>query len=58
LAKNLEWMDRLNELRRVPAHGFQRNYHVEDFEFLDWIYDEFKKRVEESRRKEEPVKVY
>lgn len=42
--QSLEWMERINVLRRVPGHGYQRNYRVEDFKFLEWIYEEFKKR--------------
>ena len=31
LNKHTAWMDRINELRRVAAHGFGREYKVEDF---------------------------
>lgn len=41
LAKNLKWMDRVNELRRIAAHPTEgRKYSLEDFEFLDWITEE------------------
>lgn len=37
-AKNIEWMERINELRRIPAHASdKRNYKAEDFPFLDRI---------------------
>jgi DGQHR domain-containing protein len=36
-AKNLKWMDRLNELRRVVAHPHKRAFKSEDLEFLEWI---------------------
>ncbi|CAN5691117.1 hypothetical protein BH10ACI4_BH10ACI4_34610 [soil metagenome] len=45
-AKNLKWMERINELRRIPAHpAKERKYKVEDFEYIDFIYDEFTKRL-------------
>lgn len=46
LNKNTAWMDRINELRRVPGHSFEREYKVEDFEFLDWICDKLRKNIE------------
>jgi DGQHR domain-containing protein len=45
-AKNLKWMTRINELRRIPAHPTkERAFTVEDFEYLDWISAEFERRV-------------
>jgi DNA sulfur modification protein DndB len=45
-AKNLKWMERVNELRRIPAHpAKERKYRVEDFEYIDFIYDEFSQRL-------------
>ena len=45
-AKNLKWMERINELRRIPAHpAKERKYKVEDFEYIDFIYDAFTKRL-------------
>jgi hypothetical protein len=45
-AKNLKWMERVNELRRIPAHpAKERKYKVEDFEYIDFIYDEFTRRL-------------
>ncbi len=42
IAKNLKWMDRINELRRIPAHATEkRSYKMADFEYLDFVYDEF-----------------
>ena len=36
-AKNLKWMERVNELRRIPAHpAKERKYKVEDFEYIDF----------------------
>jgi len=52
LNKNTAWMDRINELRRVPGHGFNREYKLEDFTFLDWIYDKFKENVKLAKKKE------
>jgi DNA sulfur modification protein DndB len=42
LAKNLKWMERLNQLRRVPGHpSDKRHYKLEDFEYIDYIHREF-----------------
>jgi len=46
LAKNLKWMLRVNELRRIPAHpARERKYKVENFEYIDFIDDEFTRRL-------------
>jgi DNA sulfur modification protein DndB len=46
-SKNLRWMERLNQLRRIPSHAAkQRVYTKEDFEFLGWLHPEFMKRME------------
>jgi DNA sulfur modification protein DndB len=47
-AKNLRWMDRLNELRRVVAHSHKRAFQSNDLDFLEWIKGEFEKRLLES----------
>jgi DNA sulfur modification protein DndB len=53
-AKNLKWMERINELRRIPAHpARERKYKVEDFEYIDFVHDEFTKRLTTSQ--ENPV---
>ena len=45
-AKNLKWMERVNELRRIPAHpAKERKYKVEDFDYIDFIHDEFASRM-------------
>ncbi|WLA04443.1 DGQHR domain-containing protein [Xanthomonas translucens] len=45
-AKNLEWMERVNGLRRIPAHAAeQRNYKGEDFAFLDRVYGLLDERI-------------
>lgn len=45
-AKNLTWMERLNELRRIPAHATrERSYKMDDFELIDFMYEEFSKRA-------------
>lgn len=47
-AKNLQWMDRTNELRRISAHAApDRSYKVEDFIFLDRITETLSKRIQE-----------
>lgn len=46
-SKNIRWMERVNELRRIPAHATEkRNYKVTDFEYIDFVYDEFMQRHE------------
>lgn len=51
LAKNLKWMDRINELRRIPAHpARERHYKVEDFQYIDFIHDELIRRLKEAQK--------
>ncbi len=51
LAKNLKWFERLNELRRVPSHPSpERRFKLEDYDYIDWLYDEVSRRVREVRR--------
>lgn len=48
-AKNLKWMERINELRRVSAHPSEkRHYRIDDFDYIDYIHDEFFKRLKEA----------
>lgn len=50
-AKNLKWLERVNELRRIPAHPSEkRHYKIEDFEYIDFIYDEFFPRLREAEK--------
>lgn len=50
-AKNLKWMERVNDLRRIPAHPSEkRHYKVEDFDYIDFIHDEFFRRLREAER--------
>jgi hypothetical protein len=43
-------MDRVNELRRIPAHpARERHYKVEDFEYIDFIHDELMRRIKEAQ---------
>ena len=44
-AKNLKWMDRLNELRRVVAHPHKRAFKTDDLGFLSWIRGAFEKKL-------------
>jgi len=45
-AKNLKWMERINELRRISAHPTERrHYKLEDFEFIDFIYQRLKECI-------------
>ena len=49
IAKNLRWMDHVNALRRIPAHATaKRKYKVEDFEYIDFIHEEFTRREAEA----------
>ena len=49
-AKDLAWMERLNELRRIPGHpAKQRSYRTEDFRFLEWLYPEFTNRLKNAK---------
>ena len=46
MAKNVKWMTRINELRRIPAHPTEeRGFALEDFDYLDWIHHEFFRRT-------------
>jgi hypothetical protein len=46
--KNVRWMERINELRRIPAHATEkRHYKTNDFEYIDYVYDEFMSRLME-----------
>jgi len=50
LAKNVKWMDRINELRRIPAHpARERHYKVEDFQYIDFVHDELMRRLKEAQ---------
>lgn len=45
-AKNLEWMDRINELRRISAHPSDtRNYKSEDFPLIDFLCNTLEARI-------------
>jgi len=45
-AKNVKWMDRFNEIRRIPAHAAPgRNYSASDFELLDLIATTLESRI-------------
>lgn len=46
-AKNIQWMDRVNDLRRIPAHATEdRVYRLEDLDLIDYIHGEFTRRLE------------
>ncbi len=50
LSKNLKWMERVNELRRIPGHpARERKYKVEDFQYIDFVYEELTKRIKEAQ---------
>lgn len=46
-AKNVEWMERINELRRISAHRSEgRNYKADDFPFIERIFHELSLKLE------------
>lgn len=54
LAKNTKWMVRINELRRIPAHpARERHYKVEDFEYIDFVYDSLVQRLRDAGARSE-----
>ena len=54
LAKNLKWMDKINELRRIPAHpAMERHYKVEDFQYIDFVHGELMTQLKDAQ--EHPV---
>ena len=45
-SKNIRWMERINELRRIPAHATEsRHYKIQDFDYIDFIYEELNNRL-------------
>ncbi len=54
LAKNIKWMDRINEIRRIPAHpAKERHYKIEDFQYIDFVHSELIIRLKDAQ--EHPV---
>lgn len=50
-AKNLKWMERLNELRRIQAHpSDKRHYKVEDFDYIDYIHEVYFGNLRETQQ--------
>jgi DNA sulfur modification protein DndB len=48
----LDWMEKFNELRRIPAHpSSTRGYSNEDLEFLQFVKSEFYSRLEQDGAK-------
>ncbi len=51
LAKNLRWMDRINDLRRIPGHpAWDRRYKAEDFDYINFVHSELMKRLREAQQ--------
>ena len=45
----LDWMEKLNVLRRIPAHPTEmRTYEEEDYVFINWLKGEFYGRLEQA----------
>jgi DGQHR domain-containing protein len=54
-ARNLKWMLRVNELRRIPGHpAKERKYKLEDFEYIEYIHGEFMTRLERAQKEPTP----
>ncbi|MCB2191776.1 MAG: DGQHR domain-containing protein [Deltaproteobacteria bacterium] len=52
-SKNTKWLERLNKIRRIPAHKTEnREYDPGDFEFLDWLEEEFMSRLDKATSQE------
>ncbi len=52
--KNVRWMERINELRRIPAHATEkRSYKASDFEYIEYIYEEFTTRLNATEDRED-----
>lgn len=50
-AYNLDWMEKFNELRRIPAHSSSmRLYSEDDYKFLEWLKQQFYARLESEPR--------
>ncbi|WP_405125506.1 DGQHR domain-containing protein [Pseudomonas marginalis] len=48
-ARNLSWMDKINELRRIPAHATAlRTYKIEDFDYIDYVHTQLETRAPQS----------
>jgi len=46
LAKNLKWLERINELRRISAHPTrERGYKLPDFEYIDYVHRTLMERL-------------
>ena len=46
LSKNLKWMEKINELRRIPAHATElRHYKKENFDYIDFVHQELDTRL-------------
>jgi DNA sulfur modification protein DndB len=43
-AKFVKWLDKLNEIRRIPAHPYGRNYSDADIELIEFIDQELSER--------------
>ncbi len=49
-AKNLGWMDRINKLRRIPAHPTsRRRYKAEDFDYIEYVHQQLSSRLAAPR---------
>jgi hypothetical protein len=46
LARNLKWLERINELRRISAHPARdRGYKLADFDYIDYVHRTLMERL-------------
>ena len=56
ISKNLKWMERINKLRRIPAHSTEKRvFRAEDFDYLDYIYEEFENNLNAVESEQETL---
>ena len=49
-SKNIRWMEKINELRRIPAHATEKRlYKMQDFDYIDFIHEEFMAKIESEK---------
>jgi DNA sulfur modification protein DndB len=49
-AKNLKWLDRINELRRISARpSKERGYKLDDFAYIDMIHEQLEENLANAK---------
>lgn len=50
-SKNVQWMEKINSLRRIPSHATEkRHYKGSDFEYITYIFEEFMSRLNSANK--------